>query len=150
MVVAPTDKCRQVLVCYLREISCGLPRHQRSSPDKRPLIRATRWEESLRPSPSSPFSFAASQSWLGESSRHCSQSHSEYQQMRKPISCESEGEHRARFRVWMKNGEPKTISSNFNCFVPMIDWERRWRKFENGDEPICVCEEAARQMGIVR
>jgi hypothetical protein len=32
----------------------------------------------------------------------------------------------------------------------MIDWERRWRKFENGDEPICICEEAARQMGIVR
>jgi hypothetical protein len=70
--------------------------------------------------------------------------------MRKPTSCEGEGEHRAHFRVWMKNGEPKTVSSNFNCFVPMIDWERRWRKFENGDEPICVCEEAAKQMGIVR
>ena len=70
--------------------------------------------------------------------------------MHKPTSCESEGEHRAHFRVWMKNGEPKTVSSNFNCLVPMIDWERRWRKFENGDEPICVCEEAAKQMGIVR
>jgi len=70
--------------------------------------------------------------------------------MRKPISCENEGENRARFRVWMKNGEAKTVSSNFNCFVPMIDWERRWRKFENEGEPICVCEEAARQMGIVR
>jgi hypothetical protein len=34
--------------------------------------------------------------------------------------------------------------------VPMVDWDRRWRKFEKGDEPICVCENAAREMGMVR
>jgi hypothetical protein len=50
----------------------------------------------------------------------------------------------------MKNGNPKSVSSTFTCFVPMIDWDKRWRKFENGDEPICVCEDAAREMGIVR
>ena len=50
----------------------------------------------------------------------------------------------------MKNGAPESVASSFNCFVPMIDWERRWRKFENGVEPICVCEDAAREMGIVR
>jgi hypothetical protein len=70
--------------------------------------------------------------------------------MRKPTSCINEREHPARFRVWMKNGHPQSVSSTFTCFVPMIDWERRWRKFENGDEPICVCEDAAREMGIVR
>ncbi|MGB2620280.1 MAG: hypothetical protein WBC57_24080, partial [Candidatus Acidiferrales bacterium] len=70
--------------------------------------------------------------------------------MRKPTSCINEREHPARFRVWMKNGDPQSVSSTFTCFVPMIDWERRWRKFENGDEPICVCEDAAREMGIVR
>jgi len=55
--------------------------------------------------------------------------------MRKPTSCSNEGEHPARFRVWMKNGDPESVSSTFNCFVPMIDWERRWRKFENGTPP---------------
>jgi len=50
----------------------------------------------------------------------------------------------------MKNGTPESVLSTFNCFVPMIDWERRWRKFEDGAEPICVCEDAAREMGIVR
>ncbi len=70
--------------------------------------------------------------------------------MRKPTSCVNEGEHPARFRVWIKNGSPESVSSTFTCFVPMIDWDRRWRKFENGDEPICVCEDAAREMGIVR
>jgi hypothetical protein len=53
--------------------------------------------------------------------------------MRKPTSCESEGEHRARFRVWMKNGELGSVSSTFTCFVPLIDWDRRWQKFENGE-----------------
>jgi len=43
--------------------------------------------------------------------------------MRKPTSCTNEGEHPAQFRVWMKNGEPESVSSTFNCFVPMIDWE---------------------------
>jgi hypothetical protein len=52
--------------------------------------------------------------------------------------------------VWMKNGVPESVASTFNCFVPMIDWERRWRKFEDGVEPICVCEDAAREMGITR
>ena len=70
--------------------------------------------------------------------------------MRRPTSCTNEGEHPARFRVWMKNGGPESVPSTFNCFVPMIDWERRWRKFEDGSEPICVCEDAAREMGIVR
>ena len=70
--------------------------------------------------------------------------------MRKPTSCIKEGEHQARFRVWMKNGELGSVSSTFNCFVSKIDWEIRWRKFETGDEPICVCEDAAREMGIVR
>ena len=70
--------------------------------------------------------------------------------MRKPTSCTNEGEHRARFRVWMKNGAPESVSSTFNCFVPMIDWERRWRKFEDGAEPTCVCEDAAREMGITQ
>jgi len=69
--------------------------------------------------------------------------------MRKPTSCINEGEHQARFRVWMKNGKPESVSSTFTCFVPMIDWDRRWRKFKNGDGPICVCEDAAREMGIV-
>jgi hypothetical protein len=72
----------------------------------------------------------------------------EERKMRKPTSCVNEGEHQARFRVWMKNGDPQSVSSTF--IVPMIDWDRRWRKFENGDEPICVCEDAAREMGIVR
>lgn len=36
----------------------------------------------------------------------------------------------------MKNGDPESVPSTFNCFVAMIDWDRRWRKFENGDEPI--------------
>jgi hypothetical protein len=49
----------------------------------------------------------------------------------------------------MKNGAPESVSSTFNCFVPMIDWERRWRKFEDGTEPVCVCEDAAREMGVV-
>jgi len=70
--------------------------------------------------------------------------------MRKPTACADEAEHPARFRVWMKNGAPESVSSTFNCFVPKIDWERRWQKFENGVEPICVCEDAAREMGIVR
>jgi hypothetical protein len=69
--------------------------------------------------------------------------------MRKPTSCINEREHPARFRVWMKNGDPQSVSSTFTCFVRLIDWDRRWRKFENGDEPICVCEDAAREMGIV-
>jgi hypothetical protein len=69
--------------------------------------------------------------------------------MRKPTSCANEGEHPARFRVWMKNGAPESVASTFNCFVPMIDWDRRWRKFEYGAEPICVCEDAAREMGVV-
>jgi|HubBroStandDraft_5_1064220.scaffolds.fasta_scaffold05513_3 hypothetical protein len=69
--------------------------------------------------------------------------------MRKPTSCINEREHPARFRVWMKNGDPQSVSSTFTCFVSMIDWDRRWRKFENGDEPICVCEDAAREMGVV-
>jgi hypothetical protein len=43
----------------------------------------------------------------------------------------------------------ESVSSTFNCFVPMIDWERRWRKFEDGTEPACVCEDAAREMGVV-
>jgi hypothetical protein len=70
--------------------------------------------------------------------------------MRRPTSCTNDGEHPARFRVWMKNGGPESVPSTFNCFVPMIDWERRWRKFEDGVEPICVCEDAAREMGITR
>ncbi|MFZ3332711.1 MAG: hypothetical protein WA197_18900 [Candidatus Acidiferrales bacterium] len=70
--------------------------------------------------------------------------------MRKPTSCINEGVHPARFRVWIKNGDPQSVSSTFTCFVTMIDWDRRWRKFENGDEPICVCEDAAREMGITR
>jgi hypothetical protein len=74
----------------------------------------------------------------------------EERKMRKPTSCINEREHPARFRVWMKNGDPQSVSSTFTCFVPMIDWDRRWRKFQNGDEPICVCEDAAREMGIVR
>ena len=41
--------------------------------------------------------------------------------MRKPTSCTNEGEYPARFRVWMKNGDPESVSSTFNCFVPMID-----------------------------
>jgi hypothetical protein len=69
--------------------------------------------------------------------------------MRKPTSCIKEGEHQARLRVWMKNGNAESVSSTFTCFVPMIDWERRWRKFESGNEPICVREDAAREMGIV-
>ena len=72
------------------------------------------------------------------------------ERMRKPTACAGEAEHPARFRVWMKNGAPESVSSTFNCFVPKIDWERRWRKFEDGAEPICVCEDAAREMGIVR
>ena len=72
------------------------------------------------------------------------------ERMRKPTYCTNEREHPARFRVWMKNGAPESVLSTFNCFVQMIDWERRWRKFEDGDEPICVCEDAAREMGIVR
>jgi hypothetical protein len=68
--------------------------------------------------------------------------------MRKPTSCINEGEHQARLRVWMKNRDPEFVPSTFNCFVPMIDWDRRWRKFENGEEPICVCEDAAREMGM--
>jgi hypothetical protein len=71
-------------------------------------------------------------------------------EMRKPTSCINETEHPARFRVWMKNGKPKSVSATLTCFVPMIDWDRRWRRFENGDESICVCEDAAREMGIVR
>jgi hypothetical protein len=70
--------------------------------------------------------------------------------MRRPTSCTNESEHPARFRVWMKNGVPESVASTFNCFVPMIDWDRRWRKFEDGVEPICVCEDAAREMGIVQ
>jgi hypothetical protein len=58
------------------------------------------------------------------------------EKMRKPTSCVNEGEHPARFRVWMKNGDAESVSSTFNCFVPMIYWDRRWRKFQNGDEPI--------------
>jgi hypothetical protein len=69
--------------------------------------------------------------------------------MRKPASCINQGEHQARFRVWMKNGCPEAVPSTFNCFVSMIDWDRRWRKFENGDEPICVCVDAAREMSPV-
>jgi hypothetical protein len=69
--------------------------------------------------------------------------------MRKPTSCINEGEHQARFRVWMKNGEPEFVSSTFSCFVLMNDWGRRWRKFEKGDAPICICEGAAREMGMV-
>ena len=69
--------------------------------------------------------------------------------MRRPTYCTNEGEHPARFRVWLRNGGPESVPSTFNCFVPMIDWERRWRKFEVGAEPICICEDAAREMGIV-
>ncbi len=70
--------------------------------------------------------------------------------MRKPTSCTNDGEHPARFRVWMKNGLPESVASTFNCFVPRIDWDKRWRKFEDGVEPICVCQDAAKEMGIVR
>src|ERR1700751_255464 len=62
------------------------------------------------------------------------------ERMRRPNSCTAEGEHPARFRVWLKNGAPESVASTFNCFVPRIDWDRRWRKFED----------AAREMGIVR
>ena len=70
--------------------------------------------------------------------------------MRRPTSCTNDGEHPARFRVWLRNGGPESVPSTFNCFVPKIDWDRRWQKFENGVEPICVCEDAAREMGIVQ
>ena len=50
--------------------------------------------------------------------------------MRRPTSCTNDGEHPARFRVWLRNGGPESVPSTFNCFVPMVDWERRWRKFE--------------------
>ena len=108
---------------------------QRAVPPKRPL----------RPFCESLLRRAMRVRWTqgGNSSRRANK-------MRKPTSCINEGEHPARFRVWMKNGDPQSVSSTFTCFVPMIDWERRWRKFENGDEPICVCEDAAREMGIVR
>ena len=52
--------------------------------------------------------------------------------MRRPTSCTNDGEHPARFRVWMKNGSPESVSSTFNRFVPKIDWDRRWQKFEKG------------------
>ena len=40
--------------------------------------------------------------------------------MRRPTSCTNDGEHPARFRVWMKNGGPESVSSTFNCFVPRL------------------------------
>ena len=64
--------------------------------------------------------------------------------MRRPTSRTNDGEHPARFRVWLRNGGPESVPSTFNCFVSKIDWDRRWQKFENGVEPICVCEDAAR------
>jgi hypothetical protein len=85
----------------------------------------------------------------GAPQNHGGQGPQRMNKMRKPTSCINEGEHQARLRVWMKNGDPESVSSTFNCFVAMIDWDRRWRKFENGDEPICVCEDAAREMGMV-
>ena len=70
--------------------------------------------------------------------------------MRKVTSCVNEGEYPARFRVWIKNGDPQTLSSAFTCLLPMIDSDKRWRKFENWIGPICICEDAAGEIGIVR
>ena len=63
--------------------------------------------------------------------------------MRKATLCANEGEHPARFHVWIKNGNPQSFSSAFTCFLPMIDSDTHWQKFENGDGPICMCEDAA-------
>ncbi len=70
--------------------------------------------------------------------------------IRKPTSCVNEGKYPVRFRVWIKNGNPQSFSSAFTCFLPSIDSDRRRRKFENGDGPICMCEDAAGEMDIVR
>ena len=66
--------------------------------------------------------------------------------MRRPTSCTNEGEHPARFRVWLRNGGPESVPSTFNCFVPMIDWERLWRKFEerNGHREVVGLEPDSR------
>jgi hypothetical protein len=39
--------------------------------------------------------------------------------MLKPTDCINKGEDQARFRACMKNGDPESVSSTFNCFVPM-------------------------------
>src|ERR1700678_3757589 len=85
----------------------------------------------------------------GASRNHGGQSPQRANKMRKPTSFINEGEHQARLRFWMKTADLGLVPSTFNWFVAMIDWDRRWRKFENGDEPICVCEDAAREMGMV-
>ena len=109
-------RCLDSELRFIRQVTAGLPVQSDLHPFRETLLRRAmpvRWTQGGHSSPRA-------------------------NKMRKPTSCVNEGEHPARFRVWMKNGDPQSVSSTFSCFVPMIDWDRRWRKFVNGDGPICV------------
>jgi len=73
--------------------------------------------------------------------------------LQKPKCCAKEGTHRAEVRVWVEKDRlqhDRRLGTAIRCDVTEEGWAGRWRKFRTNEKcPICLCDDAAAQMGLV-
>jgi hypothetical protein len=73
--------------------------------------------------------------------------------LKKPKGCSGKPEHKAEVRIWIENDQLKhdrKVAPSIKCDVAEEDWERCWKDFRRRKgKPVCLCEDAAREVGVI-